>query len=111
MSKKLKIVNGQNADVKPVKTTLEQVWGSDGSSKFGTLDQSEYENKIKKLNKIDLFREATKHGIMPTDNRLQLEKKLIKAFVNHRRDFAPRDNYAPGKQLSDEAKRILSEGR
>ncbi len=111
MSKRLKVINGQSADIKPVKTTLEQVWGGDGTSRYGTLDESEYTNKIKTLNKVDLYREAIKNGLMPSENRSQLEKKLIKAFVEHKRKYVAMPAPIQPKQISEQARRILAEGK
>lgn len=107
--KELKQIDGKQESIVP--TTLEQIFGSTGEEKYGTLDQTAYESELTEMNKTDLYREAVKRGLMPTDHRQQLEKKLIKAFVEHKNAFTFRPAPVPDKKLSKEALKILAEGR
>ena len=35
-------------------TSLDQIWGSDGSSKYGTLSLDDYESQLKDMSKAEL---------------------------------------------------------
>jgi hypothetical protein len=93
---------------KPV--TLDQVWGNDGRSKYGTLDLDEYTNYLNDLNKSDLQSHAIKIGLVPVDNRESLVKRLKAEFTKFSSQFkqkpSPKNN-----NVSKKAKDILAEGR
>ena len=98
---------------KVVPTTLEQIWGDDGSYKYGTLDDDEYQSKIKRMSRVDVQAHATQLGVVPVENREMLEKRLMKEFYKHKSIFTMPDP-TPGtkdKDVSQAAKDILSEGR
>ena len=65
------------------KTTLDQVWGDTGSSKYGTLDEDDYASQIKAMNRTDLHAHAVKYGILPVDNRQLLTSRLMREFKKH----------------------------
>ena len=47
-------------------STLDQVWGDTGNTKYGTMDEAEYTDKLKEMNKSDLqdhLDEETINGI------------------------------------------------
>jgi hypothetical protein len=108
--KKIIQAHGKLEDFQP--TTLDQIWGDTGFSKFGTVSEEEYIKHLKDLNKSDLQTHAAKIGIVPVDNREMLTKKLIKEFRLHVAAFRrPKTKTVAPKHFSKEALKILAEGR
>ncbi|HIL27155.1 MAG TPA: hypothetical protein EYG21_07205 [Nitrospinaceae bacterium] len=94
------------------KTTLDQVWGDKGSSRYGTLDEGNYSNEIGSLNRSDLHSHAVKMGILPIDNRELLTSRLMREFRKHVLAFRkPKRGKQIRKGLSGTASSILSEGK
>jgi hypothetical protein len=93
-------------------TTLAQIWGDDGTDKYGTLDLGTYKSQISTMGRADLFRHATKLGMVPIDNLTLLRSRLEKEFQRHvlKYNAPPEDTGAPEKVPSD-VQRILSEGK
>ena len=93
-------------------TTLDQIWGDEGLSKYGTLNEDEYVKQIDEFNRTDLQAHAIKLGIVPIDDRSRLTKKLLYEFRIHAVNYKkPADPKSSGAELSKEASKILSEGR
>ena len=93
-------------------TTLDQVWGESGNTKYGTTDVNDYIRKLENLNTTDLQTHAHTIGFVPIDDRVTLIKKLIGEFKKHISSFGKPTHSAPQPaELSDEVKKILSEGR
>jgi hypothetical protein len=93
-------------------TTLDQVWGDTGHSKYSTLEESEYEDSLGEMNKSDLQTHATQVGIIPVDNRDMLTQRLVREFRNHVNSFrAPSESKQANRTMSKEVSRILAEGR
>ena len=102
-------MHGKEESAKP--TTLDQIWGDTGLSKYRTLEASEYEVYLKQLNKSDLQRHAAEMGIVPVDSREMLSNRLLKEFNRYVASFKmPTANQNTGP-ISDEVRKILSEGR
>jgi hypothetical protein len=95
-------------------TTLEQILGVNGQSKFGTMDESEYTNRLNNMPKTDLQAHATQIGIVPIDNRDRLIKTLTTQFRLHvasfKRPTSP-VNAQSAKPISPEVAKILALGR
>tara|TARA_R110002020_G_scaffold241437_1_gene454647 strand:+ start:318 stop:698 length:381 start_codon:yes stop_codon:yes gene_type:complete len=93
-------------------TTLDQIWGDDGLSLYGTMKEKEYENEIDEMNMSDLQTHASRVGIIPIDNRITLRERLVREFRKHvtayRKPTLPPN---AAKPLDSEAMKILSEGR
>ena len=104
-------LNQTHGKVENRKITLNQIWGDDGRSKYGTLDAVEYDAYLKGLVKSDLQAHAIKIGLIPIDNRETLVKRLKQEFVKHVSQFNVRPNINNAKQISKKTKDILSEGR
>jgi hypothetical protein len=104
-------LNQTHGKVENRKVTLNQIWGDDGRSKYGTLDPVEYDSYLKGLVKSDLQAHAIKIGLIPIDNRETLVKRLKQEFVKHVSQFNVRPNINNAKSISKQAKDILSEGR
>ena len=90
--------------------TLNQVWGDDGKSKYGTLDAEKYSEYLNDLNKSDLQAHAVKIGLVPIDDRNSLVTRLKKEFNKHASQYSAR-SLPTKKDISKAAKDILSEGR
>jgi len=103
-------VHGKEEKFQP--TTLEQVWGETGHTKYGTTDVNDYIRRLDDMNKSDLQAHAHVIGFVPVDDRVTLTKKLISEFKKYVSGFCkPLIQPSPGGPVSDEAKKILSEGR
>lgn len=105
---KAKQANGQ-VDTQP--TTLNQIWGDDGLSKYGTFNLEEYTVQLTEMNKSDLFAHAAKLGVMPIDNRERLVKTLVKSFKEYCNSYHQPKFIAPKLNVTKEIAKILSEGR
>ena len=64
-------------------TTLDQIWGDTGLSKYGTMDEAAYAEEISSMSKSDLQAHASTVGIIPIDNREMLSQRLIREFRKH----------------------------
>jgi len=94
------------------KTTLDQVWGDTGSSRYGTLEESAYLSKIRNMNRTDLHSHAVSVGILPIDNRELLTGRLTREFRKHVLSFQkPREQKRKKPTLSEKARSILAEGK
>ena len=94
------------------KTSLDQVWGDTGSSKYGTLKEEDYSKKIKSMNRSDLHSHAVTVGILPIDNRELLVSRLKREFKKHVLAYKkPRKGRKSDPGVSKRAKSILSEGK
>lgn len=103
-------IHGKEEKFEP--TTLDQVWGESGNTKYGTTDVNDYIRKLEDMNTTDLQTHAHVIGFVPVDDRVTLMKKLIGEFKKHISGFQkPTDQLSRNRPLSDEVKKILSEGR
>ena len=93
-------------------TTLDQIWGDTGNTRYGTTDINEYVRRLEDMNTSDLQSHAHKMGLIPVDDRVTVTKKLISEFKRYvsayRKPNAPASKKSP---VSDEVKKILKEGR
>ena len=92
-------------------TSLDQVWGDTGVSKFGTLDEEEYESSLSSMNKSDLQTHATKVGLVPIDDVNMLRKRLLREFNRHISSFRTPKQTQGVKKMSAKAVKILKEGK
>ena len=94
-------------------TTLDQVWGDTGMTKYGHLDQEKYEKSLKEMTKSDMQSEAHRVGIIPIDNREQLERRLVLEFQKYSTAFIKPSTVKnqTHPQISEEGLKILREGR
>ncbi len=96
-------------------TTIDQVFGDTGMGTFGTLDEAEYTATLKEMNRTDLDRHASKHGIIPVHQRGRLEKDLLTKFKRHvssyRMPVQPESKIKSEKDLPKKVLKILAEGR
>lgn len=103
-------IHGKEETFEP--TTLDQIWGESGNTKYGTTDVNDYVRKLEDMNTTDLQTHAHVIGFVPVDDRVVLMKKLIGEFKKHISGFRKPTGQLPhARPPSDEVKKILSEGR
>ncbi len=108
--KTLKQVDGKKENFKP--TTLDQVWGDTGISKYNTLQETEYTERLNSYNKSDLQAHAISVGLVPVDDRDRLTQRLVKEFRKHANNYRiPQTETNVSSKISPEIKKILDEGR
>jgi len=93
-------------------TLLEQVWGADDLSRYGTLEESDYAKRIDGMTRSDLEAHARQMGVVIVENSLRLKDKLVGEFRNYvalvRKPVA--QSKTPIK-ASEAAMKVLAEGR
>ena len=108
--KNLSQTHGKEEKFEP--TTLDQIWGDDGSSVYGTMEETNYQGKIDEMNLSDLQAHASRVGIIPIDNRQTLRERLLREFRKHVSAYKkPKSPSVPELHLNKEVMGILSEGR
>lgn len=112
-TKKINALKEVNAKVETFKpSTLDQIWGGTGTTKYGTNNLEEYEAKLKGMNQTDLHAHARYLGIMPDSNYDLLRRKLRQAFLEHTNGYrVPSTPASKPITASDAVKKILAEGR
>ena len=109
-TKELSQAHGQVDKYEP--TTLSQIWGDDGTSKYKTLDEKEYAIQLADMSRTDLHAHASQIGLIPVENVEQLKKRLINEFQKHVAQYKkPAFNKKPPLNVSKETLKILGEGR
>ena len=108
--KNLSQAHGKEEKFEP--TTLEQIWGDDGSTTYGTLNENQYANQLDDMNMSDLQTHASTVGIIPIDNRSTLRERLLRDFRKHVSSYKkpPHQTKSP-RDVNPETIKILSEGR
>ena len=108
--KKLSQTPGKEEEFQP--TSLDQVWGEDGTSTYGTMNEMEYERQIDNMNMSDMQTHASRVGIIPIDNRSTLRDRLLREFRKHVANYRKPIHHDPPPQNVDaKTLKILSEGR
>lgn len=115
MSKKskLKQLNQIDAKAEPSKAmTLDQLWGSQGLSKYTVDNIEDYKAYLRSLNRTDIHAHAIQVGILPNDNMEILFSRLEREFQRHICSYqTPTKTSKKEKKVSKEIEKILSEGR
>ena len=108
--KNLSQMHGKEEKFEP--TTLDQIWGDDGTSTYGTLNENEYSIRLDDMNMSDLQAHASTVGIIPIDNRHTLRERLLREFRKHVSAYKkPIHEAEPVAHVDPEVMKILSEGR
>ena len=108
--KNLAQTHGKEEKFEP--TTLDQIWGDDGSSVYGTMEETNYQVKIDDMNLSDLQAHASRVGIIPIDNRQTLRERLLREFRKHVAAYKkPVSTQASELHLNKDVMKILAEGR
>jgi hypothetical protein len=108
-----KVIEAHGKEDTTQPTRLEQVWGYNELSKYGTLEADVYQRSLDEMNRTDLEAHARKVGVIVLESTARLKGELVKAFDNYvfyLRKPAPKAPSATGK-ISDDVRRILAEGR
>ena len=93
-------------------SSLEQVWGDDGTDKYKTLDIDTYEKVLANMSKSDLKTEAIRVGLLPIDNHDQLRSRLIREFNAHVASYKkPPESSNKVQVYDEEVMKILGEGK
>lgn len=61
-------------------TMLEQVWGFNEMSKYGTKDEAEYLQQLDDMNRLELESHARRVGVVCIDSSVRLKEKLVNEF-------------------------------
>ena len=108
--KNLSQTHGKEEKFEP--TTLDQIWGDDGSNVYGTLNESTYADKVDDMNLSDLQAHASTVGIIPIDNRHTLRERLLREFRKHVSSYKkPVQQNESSRGVDPKVMKILSEGR
>ena len=108
--KNLSQTHGKEEKFEP--TTLDQIWGEDGTSTYGTMQEEQYQSQIDDMNLSDLQTHASRVGIIPIDNRNTLRERLLREFRKHVAAYRkPIHDPSPASPMSREIMQILAEGR
>ena len=93
-------------------SSLDQVWGDDGTSKYKTLDIDTYEKVLANMSKSDLKNEAIRVGLLPIDNMDQLRARLVREFNTHVASYKkPSQSSGKIQVYDEEVMKILGEGK
>jgi hypothetical protein len=94
-------------------TTLDQLWGDTGHTKYGTIDVNDYIRQLDDMNKSDLQSHARFIGFVPIDDRVTLTNKLVSEFKKYVSGFNKPTHVQndPRAPISAKTRKILSEGR
>lgn len=93
-------------------TTLDQIWGFNENSRYGTMDEEEYFLKLKDMTRVDLENHARAVGSMVVESSERMRDELMKQFrsyVLHLRK--PVSNVPKTSQMDAATKRVMNEGR
>ena len=108
--KNLSQAHGKEEKFEP--TTLEQIWGDDGSTAYGTLNENAYTKQVDDMNMSDLQAHASTVGIIPIDNRSTLRERLLREFRKHVSSYKkPVQETRSAAHVDPKVMKILSEGR
>jgi hypothetical protein len=108
--KNLTQAHGKVEEFEP--STLEQIWGDDGTGTYGTSNENDYLEQLNGMAKVDMQAHATKVGLIPIDNVEILKARLVKEFRRHLNLYQkPKVRQRDNPSISKKAKDILSEGK
>ena len=109
-TKSKKQAHGKKQTFEP--TTLEEIVAGKKGSIYQTQDLSEYIAYIRTLDKADLRIHARKVGLVPVDNRIQVERELISRFRSHIFSAPPKKTKTNlGAKENSELYKLLESGR
>ena len=107
--------HGQDESVKEKfqPTLLEQVWGADNLSRYGTQDESVYIKRLENMTRADIEAHARTMGVVIVEHTPRLRDKLLTEFRSYtslsRRSAT---STSQGQQtISEAARKVLDEGR
>jgi hypothetical protein len=93
-------------------TSLDQIWGFNEISRYGTVDESEYSLKLKEMTRSDLENHARGVGCMVVESSDRLKDMLLKQFRAYVLSLKkPAPQQTAQIQVTPEIRKILNEGR
>ena len=93
-------------------TSLDQIWGFNELSRYGTLDENEYQQRLINMTRSDLENHARSMGALVVESSDRLRDLLLKQFRAYILSLNKPVSQNPAKKkLSPEAEKILREGR
>ena len=110
-NKKVLETTGKVEDFQP--TTLEQLWGFDSMSRYGTTKEEEYNAQLTQMTRADLETHAKKQGVVLLETNARLIDACLKEFRVYVSSLQkPKQPKNQSKEdASPEVQRILNEGR
>lgn len=115
MSKKKTIeANGRVEDTgtQYVPTTLDEIWaGHNPLSKFSTTDAKVYQSRLDEMNRADLETESRRLGLMIVESTARLRDNCMRHFNEYFLSLRTPVHQSKPVQLTEEARKILAEGR
>lgn len=110
MRKKLPVNKTDGKLDKLQATTLDQLLGEEQNT-YLVDTEAEYIEYLSGLNKSELLEHSVKLCVPPTDERERTIKRLVSAFRVHMANYTKIPALSKPRPLSNEAIRILAEGR
>jgi len=112
-SKKLNSLSQANAKVETTElTSLDQIWGFNEISRYGTIDETEYKNRLINMTRSDLENHARSVGSMVLESSERLRDSLLKQFRAYVLSLKkPVSQSHSNIKISPEVQKILNEGR
>lgn len=94
-------------------TMLEQVFGGFNEfSKYGTVNENEYDTQLKEMTRADLESHARKMGTIIHEDSVRIKNDLLKEFRNYVAYLRkPTSKSSKQPKISKDIKSILAEGR
>ena len=93
-------------------TSLDQVWGFNEISRYGTVSESEYTVKLRDMTRADLENHARGVGCMVLESSERLREALLKQFRAYVLSLKkPASNTPTMTKISADVQKILDEGR
>jgi hypothetical protein len=94
--------------------SLDELLGT-RQEKYSTRDIEEYEFKLNEMNTSDLHTHATQVGVLPNQDRAVLVRRLLREFrisnSEYLNTYEKASSFGNGKEITEEVRRILGEGR
>lgn len=93
-------------------TTLDEIVRGEKYSIYKTQDPLEYTRYLRQLDNADLMIHARKVGLVPVNNRVQVERELLRRFKANLFSSPPKKNQSKiSNQDQEELYRLLESGR
>ena len=107
---KLSQVHGKKVEQEYELTTLDQIWGDDGTGRYGTMEIEEYKSEIDQMSRTDINAHAAQLGVIPVEDRVTLEKRLTDEFKRHVNSYRkPLQKQVEDPSLEQKVKDLLKD--
>ena len=108
--KNLRQTDGKVAERKGNFKSLDEIFGFN-HAKYPTHDEAKYSRGLSDMNLADLYKEAVRVGLLPTDNRNLLVERLMKEFKRTTAGVLTSDMKPVQLKPSKKAMEILGDAR